>query len=586
MQFSRVIVAVVLSLLPFQLWAQDSKWFEVASPHFLLLTDTSEAKGRRLLTDLESRVSAFGDAFGSIPERQFPIQVFLLNRAEEFIEAVPIGGTVRVDKSAYLQNGPDRTFIIARDKSPEEIADDVGHALGHVFFERYVFWRPFWLAEAAGEFFRKVGRNPDTKAIPPADGFTVPDILTIVPSSTYQDNEPAGAFRTQSYRLLRILLNENRDALKDFLQILRTEQGNKAKPRIDEDAFDARLRSYTETLLTADAVPGDLKVAAVDSARVAVRRGDLMLAMGKTAEAGRWYNADSAEARAARAIATRFTRSGTEAVRSLDRTSREQPEAGLVQFHFGSLETQAAKDIELQVAALERAVKLMPLMGRAHAELARVYVLTGNAEKALPAIERAIQLEPEYADRFHEIRAEIFVGLNRLDAAYQTVQLASALPHKDRPTAELYERKIAAMARRVEDIRREGESARAEQLRNEVAQRAAELEPPKPPAPVQPVRSGQIAYQIEARARIEVIEQVFPEYPNALIQKGTAGNVTLQVSIGADGKVTNATIAASQVPELNAATIAAVKAWTFKPVILSGRAAPFTFRLVFQYMVQ
>src|SRR6185503_13372858 len=108
-----------------------------------------------------------------------------------------------------------------------------------------------------------------------------------------------------------------------------------------------------------------------DMAKLAIHHGDLLLATDRQADAARWYNADSKDARAARAIITRFSRPGPEAVRVLDRASRELPDYGLVQYHFGAMEVTEKKDIESQVAALERAVQLMPLMGRAFAELAR-----------------------------------------------------------------------------------------------------------------------------------------------------------------------------------------------------------------------
>src|SRR5215470_15907656 len=69
--------------------AKDSKWFEVSSDHFLLFTDTNEMKGRRLVADFESRVAAFAQAFGPVPTRQFPIEVFLFKEETDFLEAVP-----------------------------------------------------------------------------------------------------------------------------------------------------------------------------------------------------------------------------------------------------------------------------------------------------------------------------------------------------------------------------------------------------------------------------------------------------------------------------------------------------------------
>ena len=58
------------------------------------------------------------------------------------------------------------------------------------------------------------------------------------------------------------------------------------------------------------------------------------------------------------------------------------------------------------------------------------------------------------------------------------------------------------------------------------------------------------------------------------------------MNIGANGRVTQATVANSQLPEMNAASIEAVKKWSFKPVVRAGQAVPFTIKLVFDYVSQ
>src|SRR2546428_2813336 len=185
------LALLLLSMLIPALHAKDPKWFEVSSEHFLLFTDTNEAKGRRLISDFENRVAAFSQAFGKVPARQFPIEIFLFNNEQDFIEALPHAqGEEQLKKAAYLLGGPDRTFIVAKDKSPDDIANDAGHALGHVLFERYVLWRPLWLAECAAEYVRKIGRGADAKAIGEQEGFSASDMFTIVPSATYKDADP------------------------------------------------------------------------------------------------------------------------------------------------------------------------------------------------------------------------------------------------------------------------------------------------------------------------------------------------------------------------------------------------------------
>ena len=67
---------------------------------------------------------AFSQTFGKVPPRQFPIEVFLFNNEPDYIEALPrVQGAEKLDKSAYLVRGPDRLFIVTKDKSPDDIAN-------------------------------------------------------------------------------------------------------------------------------------------------------------------------------------------------------------------------------------------------------------------------------------------------------------------------------------------------------------------------------------------------------------------------------------------------------------------------------
>ncbi len=549
------------------LQAKDAKWFEMSSEHFLLFSDINEAKGRRLISDFENRVAALSQAFGKVPARQFPIEIFLFNNEQDFIEALPHAqGEEQLRKSAYLLRGPDRTFLVAKDKSPDDIANDAGHALGHLLFERYTLWRPFWLSEGAAEYVRKVGRSADTKAVSEQEGFSAADVVTIVPSATYNDDDPGGAFRTESYRLLRILLEEKPDLIRQFLQSLRMES-EQAPVIATDEAMDSRLKSYVETPLKPPPVAAVIKASGADMARLAIHRGDLLLATERHADASRWYNADSKDARAARAIITRFSRPLAEAGRTLDRATRELPDHGLVQYHFGAImELQNPKDIHAQVAALERAVQLLPLMGRAYAELARVYALDGQPEKSPPAVAKALELEPEFADHFYEIRANVEVALGQSDRALRDINIAADLPHFSRSAGERYSVMISAIRRKIETARREMDQRQLDTIEQQARAEAQRREPPpKPSAPPPPVPEGRISYSIESRAPLEVLETVYPDYPEALRRKGTTGDITLRVDIGPDGAVKTAAVANSQIPELNNAVLEAVKKWSFKP---------------------
>jgi TonB family protein len=574
------LIVICILLQGLALSAKDPVWLELSSEHFTLFTDTDQTKAQRVLTDLETRVSAFAQVFGKIPARQFPIEIFIFNTEQDYLEAAPKPqGEEKLNKVAYVLRGPDRVFVVARDKSAEDIVNDAAHPLGHVLFERYVYWRPFWLAEAAGEYLRKSGRPAETKAVAEADAFAAGDLVTIVQSSTYNDND-ATPFRTQAYRLLRILLESNPDVVKPYLQMLRTESDTPPKIPIDADAIDEKLKTWVETPLKAAPATPPIKSGMADIAKLAIHRGDLLLATNRTADAARYYNADSKDARAARAVLTRFSRTAVEAVRALARASVELPDAGLVQYHFGALDIQDKKDMQAQGTALERAVQLLPLMGRAHAELARLYVLNGQPDKAMPLIAKALELEPEYADHFFEIRADADLALNQPDRAFRDINMAATLPHGDKAATEHYVLRIATVRKKIENARRDVDTRKLEEIRKEVAEKETRLEPPKPPTPPPPpVPVGRIDYQIEARAPIEVVDVVYPEYSEALRRTGTTGTVSVRVDIGPDGKVKSAAIASSKLPAMNTPTVEAVKQWTFKP---GNRSI----QIVFNYLLQ
>jgi TonB family protein len=449
-----------------------------------------------------------------------------------------------------------------------------------------VLWRPFWLEEAAAEYFRKVGRNPEGKRIVPADRIPVGDILTIVPSGTYKDSDPATPFRIQSYRFLRIVLDEHAAELRAYINALKAENGRESRLSVDEGKSTEQLNQFVDTRILPGAAAADIQSREISPADASVHRGDVMVAAHKNTQASQWYEGDSADARAARAVFAKITNGG-EAVPLLTRAVADFPDRGLVQYHYGTIESQDPTVITNQIAALERAVRLLPLMGRAHAELARVLTIGFQAAEALPLLDRAVALEPEYADRFYILRAETLVVLHRYDEAYKTAKLAASLPHADRTATAIYNQKAVLLDQKIQDIRIEAERLQVNQLLDTVAAEAARRDPVKPPPPPpQPDRAGQIEYQYEATNAVEILKQVLPEYADKLVKSGRAGKITLQVSIGKDGVVANATITDSQISEMNAETIAAVKRWTFKPLIRAGQPAAFNIKLIFNYSIQ
>ncbi|HET9219130.1 MAG TPA: TonB family protein [Terriglobia bacterium] len=582
--------ALLLTALVVQARAADPVWIQLNSPNFVLYTDTTEMKGRRLLEDFEGRFAALQEALGDIPQRQFPVEVFLFSRKEDFLEAAPSptgpNAPVEFEKSAYLWRGPDRFFIGARDRAPEDISNDVGHALGHIFIERIVVWRPFWLAEGGAEYFRRVGRSPENRRISDKDAYLLEDLVDIVQPPKYDDaaaTQSIVAFRVQAHRLFRLMTSQSHAGeLRTYLKELRSLEGQGTKLAVKP--LQAEFETFTETIVGLKAGGVAIKTSPLTPDAMSIHRGDLLVAATKVSEAASWYQANRAEARAARAILARFSRSGSEPLRLLTRAAAEMPDAGLVQFHAGSVQTKNPEDLQFQARALERAVTLLPRFGRAHGQLARVNILLGKAETAVTQVERAIELEPEYADQFTMIRAEALLSLGRFSESAATARTAASLPHADASVD--YELRSAEIARRAEEARRELEARQLDRIRDQVRAIVNEREPPvvaPPPVDRPPPLSGRIEYNVQSTRQLSIVDAPLPIYRDTLVEKSATGRITIRVTIGPDGKVTQASIVDSQLPEMSASTLDAAKKWTFSPA--AGRP-PFEARIIFTFSVQ
>jgi TonB family protein len=82
----------------------------------------------------------------------------------------------------------------------------------------------------------------------------------------------------------------------------------------------------------------------------------------------------------------------------------------------------------------------------------------------------------------------------------------------------------------------------------------------------------------------EAISKPGPEYPEVPRETGVSGTVMVQALVGRDGRVKDTRIVKS-IPMLDAAAIACVRQWVFKPALTHGQpvavwvAVPVAFRL-------
>jgi protein TonB len=102
---------------------------------------------------------------------------------------------------------------------------------------------------------------------------------------------------------------------------------------------------------------------------------------------------------------------------------------------------------------------------------------------------------------------------------------------------------------------------------------------PPPPAPGEPIRIGG---NIASPKRVK---NVPPVYPPIAQSARVSGTVIVEVTIGADGRVTNATILRS-IPLLDQAALDAVKQWVFTPTLLNNVPVPVIMTVTVNFTLQ
>jgi hypothetical protein len=157
-------------------------------------------------------------------------------------------------------------------------------------------WRPFWLAEGAAEYVRKLGRNADTKTVSEKEcsQLMIYDDRPAHLSDTIR-RPHSGCSRIV---VLRVVLQENPQALREFVKALAGRTETKAKLGMPVDELTKEFGSYTETAAKVPAVAAAVKSQPAEPAFLAIHRGDLLVAADRTSDAPRYYNGDTPAAKA------------------------------------------------------------------------------------------------------------------------------------------------------------------------------------------------------------------------------------------------------------------------------------------------
>jgi len=201
-------ISLVLSVVPLAS-AGEPPWIEIQSPHFSVVTDAGERRGRETAMRFEQMRAVFGTLLSKVNVNlPIPLQIVAFRNAKEFREFAPLWNGKPIQLAGLFQSGEDRSFIML-DMSVENPWTVVFHEYAHQLMNGVLTARVDpWFEEGFAEYFSsievdsreaRVGKIPeyDYQILQQDGRMKIADLFRVQQnSSTYNET---GSHRTVFY---------------------------------------------------------------------------------------------------------------------------------------------------------------------------------------------------------------------------------------------------------------------------------------------------------------------------------------------------------------------------------------------------
>jgi tetratricopeptide (TPR) repeat protein len=458
-----LVFALVLLLNPFS-FSSEPQWLEIDSPHFSVVTDAGEKRGREVAQRFEQMRAVFATlmtkANVNLP---VPLQIVAFRNGKELRQVVPLWHGKPIQVAGLFQGGQDRCFIML-DMSVENPWGVVFHEYAHQLMNGNLTGEiDPWFQEGFAEYFSsievdgklaKVGKIPnyDYQILQEQGMMKVADLLRVQHNSaTYNES---GDHRTIFYAESSMLVHYIYDnallpKLVTFFT-LKVDRGVPVEQAIQQSfgmsaaQFDGQLRDYVSLgrfryfplPAPADIVKADYAVKPFSQPNSNAVIADIHLHSmdyhdKAAAEFEAVLKADPNNAAAARGLGYAYlqARNFTAASEYFKRAAQEDSKDPRVHYYSAMLMSregsfaQGSNAPEV-VKELETAIALDPTFADAYTLLAIAQAHSGDPKSGLSNMQKAVTLNPQNANyRFN--LAQMYLSNLQPDHAVAILQALS-----------------------------------------------------------------------------------------------------------------------------------------------------------------
>jgi TonB family protein len=570
---------------------RTDEWLEIASPHFVVISNSAEVDARRTARQFERMRSAFQKIFPDANlDTSAPITVLAVEDKANMVALEPPAylGNGKMTIAGLFVRAPEKVFILIHTNSPGlHPYAAVYHEYTHFVMNRTGDWMPLWLAEGLAEYYQNTEIYDDEIRIGKVDAFTVDflqqkallpltTLLTVDTHSPYYHEEDKGSmFYSESWALAHYLKTkdneENTHRVDDYLQlmhkgvdnvtaatrafgdltqlqtdlqkyILNTGSGYASLPssnQVDDSGFVERKLTKAES----DTVRAEFQgyVGRGEDARSLLEPvlrddpGNLRahVTMGYVAFRERKYDESHQWCQQAVQLdANDFMAQFCSAISWLRK---------------GVIDAGSLAHIENELRAV---IRLNPNFAPGYDALGTVMGMRGkNFSEARMWMEKAVQLEPgDVAIRVN--KANLLTRMGQNTEAIEELEFAQKLSHTPEEVAT------------VENILQSAQRFQVERAKLQKKTAAVAISPVGQQSRQPGVTMARATHTVQA------------EYTEEARNAKREGTCTLSLIVGVDGKPSNIVVTKKLGMGLDQKAIEAVRQWQFEPARRNGRPIP------------
>ncbi len=436
-------------------FAGDPQWVEVRSPNFSVITDAGDKRGRDVALHFEQMRSVFGALLTKANVNlSVPLQIVAFRNTKEMRQVAPIFNGKPTELAGLFQGGQDRSFIML-DMSVENPWSVVFHEYAHRLMDGNLTFRTDpWFEEGFAEYFSsievdnkeaRVGKIPEQtyQILQQLGMMKVTDLFRVQQySKTYNESgDHRNTFYAESglvvHYLYDNLLIAKLSVYFDTLQVKKqpVDQAIQAAFGMPAEQFDKVLRNYLSSgryryypiPTPAGIVPAQFTATPVSLADARAVLADIHAhspdhkdqAMAEFQDVLK-MDPDNASALRGVGYAYLQQRDFEHAAEYFRRAAQRDSKDPRVHYYYAMLLTQGGVADEMRSAEvkkeLQAAITLDPKLADAYSLLGYAQAFSGEAEKGMETMKKAIELSPR-DEQYQFNLANIYMMNHKLDDA-------------------------------------------------------------------------------------------------------------------------------------------------------------------------